>query len=292
MNSTLVLAGGLIVIIIIGVIIFTQSHDKKNKPPVLRPPVDKTNVFMPPLPCSLPPIKSRNKDSKESLPAKSSSSKGQLSNELLMLRLDVAVPNKVSLGLTFELAVVIRQLFSPLFNEEDLSEVKSGEVQVSWPKSQAYIRIRVQVHAPDCKIHGENTHSFRLYFEQDSPVFYFQLTSQKTGRISIVVKVFQEDDWLGSARVHTVAVHKQLAGSVQLEITSHPIIISGQQIDNRKLRENLVSYFSESELHTLCFDLDVDYDLIPGQGKEDKIREMIRNYSAQPKICQLLNLLV
>lgn len=41
------------------------------------------------------------------------------------------------------------------------------------------------------------------------------------------------------------------------------------------LRQNLVDCFSVSELQTLCFDLGVDYDLLPGEGKENKARELI-----------------
>lgn len=42
-----------------------------------------------------------------------------------------------------------------------------------------------------------------------------------------------------------------------------------------RLRQNLIEYFSASELQTLCFDMGVDYDLLPGEGKEDKARELI-----------------
>jgi hypothetical protein len=42
-----------------------------------------------------------------------------------------------------------------------------------------------------------------------------------------------------------------------------------------KLRQNLVVYFSESELRTLCFDIGVDYDDLIGRGKSDAAREII-----------------
>ena len=41
------------------------------------------------------------------------------------------------------------------------------------------------------------------------------------------------------------------------------------------LRKILVERFSEGELRTLCFDLKVDYDSLPGQGKADKARELV-----------------
>ena len=42
-----------------------------------------------------------------------------------------------------------------------------------------------------------------------------------------------------------------------------------------ELRNILVTYFSENEIRTLCADLRVDYDDLPGATKTDKAREMI-----------------
>lgn len=41
------------------------------------------------------------------------------------------------------------------------------------------------------------------------------------------------------------------------------------------LRLKLTQYFSDDELRTLCVDLEVDYESLPGQGKEGKARELI-----------------
>lgn len=42
-----------------------------------------------------------------------------------------------------------------------------------------------------------------------------------------------------------------------------------------RLRQNLADHFSDEELRSLCFDLDVDYERLPGQGKDGKGRELI-----------------
>ena len=42
-----------------------------------------------------------------------------------------------------------------------------------------------------------------------------------------------------------------------------------------RLRDILTTRFSESELRTLCFDLNVDYESLPGDGKADKARELV-----------------
>lgn len=40
-------------------------------------------------------------------------------------------------------------------------------------------------------------------------------------------------------------------------------------------REHLTTHFSSGELRDLCFDLDIDYDSLPGNGKSDKARELV-----------------
>ena len=54
-----------------------------------------------------------------------------------------------------------------------------------------------------------------------------------------------------------------------------------------KLHEALNQYFDDEELHTLCFDIGVDYDGLKGAGKAAKARELItyidrRNRIADP----------
>jgi hypothetical protein len=36
-----------------------------------------------------------------------------------------------------------------------------------------------------------------------------------------------------------------------------------------------MEHFNESELKTLCSDMGIDYEIVPGSGKEDRIRELI-----------------
>lgn len=42
-----------------------------------------------------------------------------------------------------------------------------------------------------------------------------------------------------------------------------------------ELRRKVIEYFSEEELRTLCFDIGVDYESLPAQGKEGKARELV-----------------
>jgi hypothetical protein len=46
-------------------------------------------------------------------------------------------------------------------------------------------------------------------------------------------------------------------------------------MDLPALRNFLVSYFSDSELRDLCFDLGIDYESLPGEGKAARARELV-----------------
>jgi len=56
-----------------------------------------------------------------------------------------------------------------------------------------------------------------------------------------------------------------------------------------QLREMLTTYFDAGELHTLCFDLEVDYDDLPGEGKVDKARELIAYLERRDRIPELVS---
>jgi hypothetical protein len=45
-----------------------------------------------------------------------------------------------------------------------------------------------------------------------------------------------------------------------------------------KLRQGLVDSFSEEELRTLCFDMGLDYEDLPAQGKAGKAREIVAHF--------------
>jgi hypothetical protein len=58
----------------------------------------------------------------------------------------------------------------------------------------------------------------------------------------------------------------------------------------QKLRQFIHLYFNESELRDLYFELDVDYDSLPGQGKRDKAREIVAFCNRHSKLPDLINL--
>ena len=48
-----------------------------------------------------------------------------------------------------------------------------------------------------------------------------------------------------------------------------------QDTSRAQLRQGLVDCFNEEELRTLCFDLGLDYESLPAQGKDGKAREIV-----------------
>jgi len=54
-----------------------------------------------------------------------------------------------------------------------------------------------------------------------------------------------------------------------------------------QLRQMLVTRFSVDELKTLCFDLGLEYDALPGEGKEGKARELVAWFDRRNRLPEL-----
>lgn len=63
-----------------------------------------------------------------------------------------------------------------------------------------------------------------------------------------------------------------------------------ETINQRKLRQALVDAFNESELQTLCFDLQIDYEALPPGSKLDKARELVALCLRDSRIGELISL--
>jgi hypothetical protein len=68
----------------------------------------------------------------------------------------------------------------------------------------------------------------------------------------------------------------------------YPLREAPAAVGPAELRKNLVKHFSDSELRDLCFDLVVDYDVLPGVGKGDKARELIAYLERRGRISELV----
>jgi hypothetical protein len=151
--------------------------------------------------------------------------RGQPPIEVQPLRVDAAVPEQVFVNRTFDLAVAVRQMSSPLLALKDLTHVESGDLPTTWKAHIPFINLRAEVDAPDCEISGKTSIPFRLIRGKDASPLYFHLKPLREGDLSIVVTVYQEDYALGSARVSTVAAAQTTLPAVQV-----PLIVSSQAL--------------------------------------------------------------
>ncbi|MEZ4866679.1 MAG: CHAT domain-containing protein [Caldilineaceae bacterium] len=142
-------------------------------------------------------------------------------------RLDVAAPEQATVGRAFALAVAVRQNDSPPLAIAELPKVHSGPAQLEWPAAEPFVRLRVQVVAPDCDIEGDDSYTFKLYRNLDSVVYYFSLIPKTTGRLTIIVRLYQGDDFLSSAPAYTT-VREQVVGEVPIQLQSSTTVAMKQ----------------------------------------------------------------
>jgi hypothetical protein len=199
-----------------------------------------------------------------------------------VLRMDVAVPPKVEVGRAFDLAVALRLMDAPKLAEADLTKLASGPVAITWEDESEKARVRILVSAPDCDVDTPEQ-PVTLTRHQNEPPVYFLLTPHRTGPISIQVKVYQETELLGNARIKTEVATE--VGQVAVEVTSHPLSLTLN--DRRLLRQNLTDGFDLGELHDLIFLLGLDKDNFP-QEKDELIIDLIQTCLRQGLLRDLL----
>lgn len=222
-----------------------------------------------------------------------------LESTAVALRLDAAAPERVTTGRPFDLAVAIRLPESPPLAPDDLTRRDSAPFAVSWPAGAVFLSMRIEISASDCDLHGPNAQSVRLPRGQDGPAVYFQLTPRRAGPLSIIITVYQETDWIGSARLRTEAGAEEPRGALAMTVESGPAgapaggaaspaatgtpvpsVMVSQPLGNadvnlKTLRDALDAGYSLSELRDLCFELDIDYDDLGGEGQSAKARELV-----------------
>ena len=62
----------------------------------------------------------------------------------------------------------------------------------------------------------------------------------------------------------------------------------GKGYDLQTFRGTITERFDAEELRTLCFDLDVDYDSLRGEGKAGKARELVAYLARQDRLDELI----
>jgi hypothetical protein len=65
--------------------------------------------------------------------------------------------------------------------------------------------------------------------------------------------------------------------------------MAAEPIDPVQLRRVLAGHFDEGELRTLCFDLGLEYDAIPGRDTAEKARELVAAMRRRNRLAELVD---
>ena len=113
------------------------------------------------------------------------------------------------------------------------------------------------------------------------------LETQAAGYTALTIPAHLQIE-LEEKRAEVVGLEAQLAGAVQ------PGAIPGANAvptaSRTQLRENLERVFSLQELATLCFDLGMDFESLPGSDKAVKARELVTYLERRGRIPDLIAL--
>jgi len=90
----------------------------------------------------------------------------------------------------------------------------------------------------------------------------------------------------GDLQVSNMQISSQFPPQTIAQPTGEALKKEGTSLT--ELRQVLVTRFNEDELRTLCFDLGVDYDDLPGEGKVGKARELVAFLDRRSRIPELL----
>lgn len=189
------------------------------------------------------------------------------------LRLDAAAPERVMVGQPFDLAVAVRPPNAPPLAPEDLTQRESAEFGAIWPADAQFIRLRLQIGAPECDIEGGDSRDVRLLAGQNGPTVYFHLTPRRAGPLSLIITVYQETDWIGSTRLRTEAGAGEPRGQLSMTVASGPL--NHGEANLQTLRRALDEGYNSDELRDLCFELGIDYEDLPGETQSARARELV-----------------
>jgi hypothetical protein len=91
----------------------------------------------------------------------------------------------------------------------------------------------------------------------------------------------KREQWVGAI----LEAKAKVGPVVAIERTVEGIVLDAESV---AIRQRLSRHFSQDELKTLCFDLDVDYDNLAGTTKDEKARELVVRLDREGNLFALL----
>jgi tetratricopeptide (TPR) repeat protein len=134
--------------------------------------------------------------------------------------------------------------------------------------------------------------ALRRLLEQFTPQ---QMGAELWARVNIargqVYALHRESQLARQSFEQGLAVLEGMADSPEFrELASKQRDRTAQSNVRVRLRQELAEHFSEEELRTLCFDLGLDYENLPAQGKVGKARELIAEVERGESVAKLVEL--
>ncbi len=186
---------------------------------------------------------------------------------------DVSSPEVVETAQEIKKAGVL--LVSCYVTDEDIVEARRiyGAAQKNWPDDARLMF--------ECSSVIDAASSFYSYLRE------FRWTVENNGRFFTQIN---QSEMLSEFMNAVLSPLKQPADALESAVAAKGPAGPGaaEQVDLVELRQLLASRFSLGELRNLCFDLEVDYEDLPGEGKAEKARELVGYLERRNRIADLL----
>ena len=140
------------------------------------------------------------------------------------------------------------------------------------------------VHGPQMSVKGDVREPAERQFGDR-----IVISGDISGKVAVGEKITQIDKInaqtvaIGQGITQTVGATRPAANEISVKSTLEREHLA-------KLRQILATRFDEGELRTLCFDLGINYDDLPGQGNANKARELIAYLDRHGRISELVSI--
>lgn len=130
------------------------------------------------------------------------------------IRLDTAAPAEVFAKQPFDIAVAVRQPDSPQLAVADLPVVASESGSVFRSEAAEIIQYRIEVSGKDFVVKPES-YTLKLRPGVDSRVCFFQVTPLQSGKKSLLINAYQENDVVAAQTRIQLAVAVKVSSETQ-----------------------------------------------------------------------------
>lgn len=190
-----------------------------------------------------------------------------------------------------ELEGEYRPNFSQSTSTDEVGEaVDTSELQRMLDEIMQNLPIGQWQHAVDFM--GEQ---WEIYMWSVAPRNYrmkFSRTGMRDQPIEILLKVEyldryfdREPEWYITTTEFINALYSTLKPIWSEAVSQAPVGLPSPTL----IRDELCRLFNDDELRTLCVDLGVDYESLPGDGKASKARELVAYMQRQERTSELVN---